>query len=143
MALFKWGRFSDGYEVSGLGDVRFSPLYASLPSGKTIQEAYFDEIKARPIALSENELWNVYLNIWKIWANHNPRLIDELSYHAINNNYTLTDNFATSNINQARALATILNEKCSEEYFSSTNISRETSLWPSLNQRIESVLYAH
>lgn len=41
-----WARFSpNGYECSSAGDTRFSALFAKLPDGRTIEEAYQLDIK--------------------------------------------------------------------------------------------------
>lgn len=124
MILFKWGRyFKNGYEVSSKGDHRFSALNARLSSGRTIEEIYQCSIKGydpkgnnwrlgkgKPPLDKTINLWEEYLKLWKQWANENPKLIKELYYNASQCEYTLTDRFASTPINQARALATILNE---------------------------------
>ena len=48
-----------------------------------------------------------YLPLWQEWARQNPELIDELRTKA--KGKTLTDQFANTRVNQARALADILN----------------------------------
>lgn len=121
--LFSWGRYTrPGYEVSSKGDKRFSAFYAKMPDGRTIEMHYQCDIKGYDIGgtnwklgkgkppLNENkDLWKEYLNLWKTWAKNNEDLIKELYVLVRNQNFTLTDMFATSNVNQARALATILN----------------------------------
>lgn len=54
-------------------------------------------------------LFEDYLDLWKEFAEINPRLMEELRINADKQNKILTDRFATSPVNQARALATILN----------------------------------
>ena len=49
-----------------------------------------------------------YLPLWQEWAKQNPGLIDELRIKA--KGKTLTDQFANTRVNQARALADILNQ---------------------------------
>lgn len=74
--MVKWSR-SEGYEVSSLGDWRFSAFNAILYDGRSIEHHY---------------------------------LIDELFYRAKDNGNTLRDRFASSPVNQARALADIIND---------------------------------
>jgi len=50
----------------------------------------------------------MYLELWRTFAKLNPHLIYELMIQA--DGKVLTDQFATTEINQARALADILNE---------------------------------
>ena len=57
-----------------------------------------------------DQLWEMYLNLWRIWALHHEEEIIELYYKAMEHNNTLKDVFGHSPCNQARALATILNE---------------------------------
>lgn len=107
--------------MSSKGDSRFSAFYAILPNGNSIEYEYqtvtkgYGSIKEgkSKLPLDPNvDLWKEYLNLWRIWANNNLPLMRELYKAAIANDYTLTDMFATSSTNQARALATILNELC-------------------------------
>lgn len=123
--MFKWARFSsEGYEVSTHGDKRFSALNAKLKSGRTIDQIYQCDIKAydpgginwrlgkgKPPKDTSVNLWEEYLKLWIQWAKENPKLIEELKYNAsLCNSIILTDKFATTPVNQARALATVLNE---------------------------------
>lgn len=57
-----------------------------------------------------SELWEYYLGLWRTWADLNIGLMRELYLAAINNEYLLSDRFATTDINQARALSIVLNE---------------------------------
>lgn len=50
-----------------------------------------------------------YLPLWKEWANQNPELIEDLKEKS--KGKVLTDQFATTRVNQARALADIINEQ--------------------------------
>ena len=118
---FTWAR-KGGFECSSKGDKRFSALYALLPDGRTIEMHYQCDIKGyqpggrdwwlgkgkRPMDSTVN-LWNEYVALWLIWARENPQLIEELYRKASENNNVLSDCFATTEVNQARALATILN----------------------------------
>lgn len=117
-----WARYHfNGYECSSKGDIRFSALFAKLSDGRTLEEAYQLDVKGYR-AISENwrdgkgnkayndktrdELWNEYLELWEQWARENPELIDELE--VVSRNKVLTDQFATSDINQAHALSVIV-----------------------------------
>lgn len=119
---YTWSRYG-GYEVSSKGDKRFSAFTARLKDGRTIEEAYQLDIKGyrqygnnpilgkgKPPIDKHIDTWEEYLTLWKTWAQENPELIEELRQKAKANNNTLSDMFANTNINQARALATILNE---------------------------------
>lgn len=123
---FTWRRFAEpGYEVSSRGDARFSPLYAKMPDGRTIEAHYHCDIKgfepggvawlkykgARPAGKSRDELWQGFLGLWRVWAENNPRLMSDLVVRASHEGRVLTDQFATSDINQARALSVLLNER--------------------------------
>lgn len=118
-AKYNWGRFHrPGYEVSSKGDKRFSAFFAKLPDGKSIEYHYqvgvkgypsISEGKGKPPLNTSVDLWEEYLKLWKEWASHNPDLIEELRLLIRQHDYTLTDMFATSKVNQARALVTILN----------------------------------
>ena len=124
---FTWRRYSPhaGYEVSSKGDKRFSALFAVLPDGRTIEEAYQLDVKGYrkhspnwrygkglPSILTPKEkLPEAYLALWREWASANPGLMDELDELAGYCGAILTDQFATSPVNQAWALSTLLNER--------------------------------
>lgn len=117
-----WARHhADGYEVSTKGDKRFSALNARLPDGRTIEEAYQLDVKGyrdvsndwrsgkgRPPLRIPVDLWGGYLGLWGVWARRNPKLIEELACLA--SGKVLTDCFATTEINQAHALAILVHE---------------------------------
>lgn len=121
---FSWQR-KNGYECSTKGDARFSALNAMLPDGRSIEQWYQCDIKGYDIGGTDwklgkgkpplfeypaDHLWQMYLNLWRMWAIHNSHLLIELTELAAEKNNVLSDCFASSPINQARALATILNE---------------------------------
>jgi hypothetical protein len=123
MPRFTWKRYG-GYECSSHGDHRFSALFAVMPDGRTIEQHYQCDIKGyepggknwrigkgKP-PIRDVDLWNEYLNLWKIWASTHIELLRELYTASKAFNFVLSDKFATSDVNQARALATILNELC-------------------------------
>jgi hypothetical protein len=120
-----WARHHPfGYECSSQGDSRFSALYAKLADGRTIEEAYQLDVKGyRAITdrwmdgkgkpplngKTPDELWTAYLGLWRQWALENPGLLEELRQASAGR--VLTDRFATSSINQARALSELLEER--------------------------------
>ena len=55
------------------------------------------------------QYYEEYLKIWNAWADENPDLIQELAVKA--QGKTLTDKFAKTDNNQARALAEIINKR--------------------------------
>jgi len=107
----------NGYEVSSKGDRRFSALYARLPDGRIIEDAwgqakgYSDgrTAKGRPALTPDFDYWGTYKGLWQQWADANPQLMDELA--AASQGQVLVDRFAKTDNNQARALAEILAER--------------------------------
>lgn len=127
MTTVTWARYSDtGYEVSSRGDTRFSPLYATMPDGRSIEAHYQCDVKGfNPGGLdwrrwkgrkpklkdkTQEQLWDEFLGLWRVWAEANPKLMRLLRREAAEFGNVLTDQFATTDINQARALSTLLNE---------------------------------
>lgn len=119
-----------GYEVSSVGDVRFSPLYALLPDGRTVEEAYQLDVKGyrargddwrlgkgkRPLCrMTEEQLYAAFLALWREWASHCRSELEELRDLA-SEHMLLTDTFASTPINQARALADLLSDPLEEAY---------------------------
>lgn len=112
-----------GYECSSKGDSRFSAFYARMPDGRSIEQHYQCDVKGyqpggtnwklgkgRPPLDRNKDLWTEYLDLWRVWAANHPALLAELRTHAETHSCVLSDMFASSPVNQARALATILNE---------------------------------
>lgn len=121
-APFTWAR-RGGYEVSTKGDRRFSAFNARMPDGRTLEEHYQCDIKGydsggrnwrlgkgKPPVDPAVDLWGAYLDLWRTWARRNPTLVCELRERVEAKGRVLSDCFATTPINQAHALATILNE---------------------------------
>lgn len=121
---FTWRRYG-GYECSSRGDKRFSALYARLPDGRTIEEAYQLDVKGYRAFSNDwrcgkgklprglwpgGTLWLAYLDLWRTWADYNPTLMLELREHGARAGYVLSDRFAKTDVSQARALALLLNE---------------------------------
>ncbi|MDR5839349.1 hypothetical protein [Caballeronia sp. LZ034LL] len=119
------GRGTVGYECSSIGDKRFSALFAKMPDGRTIEQWYQCDIKGYDIGgtnwragkgnaphfpYPHDHLWQMYLGLWRIWALHHEQDLLDLAELAQANSWTLKDTYANTQINQAHALATILNE---------------------------------
>lgn len=126
MTQVKWARTVVGsYEVSSKGDPRFSAFSALLPDGRSIEQWYQCDIKGyqpggrdwklgkgKPPkwAFAPEQLYELYLSLWRLWALHNLPLMRLLHERVSQHNWTLSDRFASTDVNQARALAQILNE---------------------------------
>ena len=117
-----WSR-RGGYECSTKGDARFSALNARLPDGRSIEQHYQCDVKGydpggtnwrlgkgKPPLDPRASPWGEYLALWRSWAEANPGLLGQLRSAAASYGNRLADCFASSPINQARALAAILNE---------------------------------
>lgn len=125
----KSSRFG-GYECSSNGDKRFSAFHAWMPDGRTIEHWYqCGTLDGRgkgfqpggrdwrlgkgkiPLNPKDKEVqWQEYYGFWAEWAKLHPNWMSELHWHASRNDYNLSDQFAGSPINQARALAELLNQ---------------------------------
>jgi hypothetical protein len=132
MTQFTWARRSlrhplgvIGYECSSKGDKRFSAFTTRLQDGRTIEEWYQCDIKGYqpggrnwrlgkgkpPLrSMTQEELYGAYKALWTVWANQNQELMVQLAIQCRQHGNVLTDCFASTPINQARALAEILNE---------------------------------
>lgn len=91
-----------------------------LPNGKSIEFTYqtsvkgynsIKEGKGKPPLNPNVNLYEEYLKLWKIWAKTHDKLLSELMLNISKFNYVLSDRFATTEVNQAHALADILNER--------------------------------
>ena len=122
--VVKWSRKGKGYECSSKGDTRYSAFFARLEDGRSIEQHYNCDIKGydpggtnwklgkgKPPKDKSIDLWEEYLKLWRRWADLNPHLLEELYHITKLTNNTLTDMFASSENNQARALAYLINEK--------------------------------
>ena len=122
MNEFKYSR-RGGYECSSHGDKRFSAFNAVMPDGRTIEQHYQCDVKGyqpggtnwrlgkgKPPIDKSKDMWSEYLALWEQWAKAHPELMDELGHAAAAKGYILSDMFATTPVNQARALAEILNK---------------------------------
>lgn len=120
-----------GLEVTTRGDSfgkQFSAFNAFMPDGRTIEQWYQCDIKGydqggrdwrkgkgKPprFAYPGNQLWELYLGLWRLWAIRHSHLLFELRQQASAHDNILKDSFADpspNSINQARALAQIINE---------------------------------
>lgn len=123
--MYTWSRYKKGqndYECSSVGDKRLSALFAKLKDGRIIEDIYQLDIKGngqattgfsksccgkRQSKMPREYLWQNYLLLWKQYLDENPDLVLELLQDRTRN---FTDCFAKSDISQARAIATILNQ---------------------------------
>lgn len=119
---YTWNRYG-GYECSTQGDSRFSAFNAILADGRSIEMHYqccvkgFDPGgtdwrlgKGKPPKNPRVNLESEYLKLWFEWACSNQALMEELRELVKPFNNVLSDRFATTPINQAWALATLLND---------------------------------
>lgn len=105
-------RHPEGYEVSSLGDKRFSAMYAQLPSGQTIETAYQTlkgTGKGKPALDPNFDYWGTYKGLWNEFFNANPDALNEIAEKS--SGKVLTDRFANTANNQARAIHEILVER--------------------------------
>jgi hypothetical protein len=120
----RWPVSGKGYEVSSLGDRRFSAFFARLDDGRTIEQHYQCDVKGydaggtnwrlgkgKPpkVKIDPDALYQKYLELWTVWAQLNEPLFLELVELAISHDHCLTDRFAKTSINQAAALADLIN----------------------------------
>lgn len=116
----RWSQYK-GYEVNTRTDRRFSPFVCRVRDGRSIEVIYQCDIKGyapggtdwrlgkgKP-PLKPVDLWAEYLALYREWAAAHPELMEELRTLAAAHGNMLCDRFATTTVNQARALATILN----------------------------------
>ena len=122
--MYTWTRYG-GYEVSSHGDRRFSAFNAILPDGRSVEMHYQCDVKGydpggrnwrlgkgKPprYPMTKDEVWQKYLELWRVWADNNPALVEELKVLAGEYGNVLSDRFASTPVSQARALAEILNK---------------------------------
>ena len=116
-------KINQTYEVSSVGDKRFSALYARLSDGRTIEEAYQLDIKgfraitdnwrdAKGKPPNNNKSFEViykeYKKLWVQYLRENPSLYYELK--ARTSGKMITDCFSSTDVNQAKALYEIIAE---------------------------------
>lgn len=101
-----------GYEVSSRGDKRFSAMYATLPTGETIEQAYQSAKgtgKGRPALDPNFNYYGTYKGLWNQYFDANPQALQQIS--ELSAGKVLTDQFANTSNNQARAINDILVER--------------------------------
>ena len=108
--MYTWQRYR-GYEVSSKGDKSIEQHYQCDVKGYDIGGTNWRLGKGKPPkgSMTKDDLWNKYLILWILWAKDNYILIQELKERADKHNKILSDRFASTSINQARALSYILN----------------------------------
>ena len=102
----------NNYEVSSAGDKRFSAMYAKLPSGQTIETAYQTlkgTGKGKPALDPNFDYWGTYKGLWNEFFDANPAALTEIAEKS--SGKVLTDRFANTSNNQARAIHEILVER--------------------------------
>ena len=123
---FTWSR-RGGYEVSSTGDVRFSAFNAIMPDGRSLEILYQCDVKGydvggtnwrlgkgKPPLDRSTDLWSAYLGLWQTWARDHVSEMRTLYalVRQTGDGCTLSDCFAATPINQARALSVVLNQLC-------------------------------
>lgn len=118
---YSWRRFN-GYELSSRGDKRFSAFYARMPDGRSLEQHYQCDVKGYDPGgtnwrlgkgnppVREVDLWEEYLNLWRIWAAGNQESLNDLFNKTRDSERVFSDGYATTPVNQARALSVIMNE---------------------------------
>lgn len=119
---YSWRRYG-GYELSSQGDKRFSAFHAVMPDGRTLEQHYQCDVKGYDPGgknwrlgkgnppIRDVDLWEEYLHLWRIWADVNMPKLRELFQNTKDTDRVFSDKFATTDVNQARAVAQILNER--------------------------------
>lgn len=118
----------EGYECSSAGDKRFSAFYAHLGEKykhRTIEQVYQCDVKgfdpggynwrlgkgkSAKNGKSPEQLWEEYYALWCDWLEPRKAWMPELRWLAWRNKCVLRDSYASSPINQARAMAQWLSE---------------------------------
>ncbi|AFF28027.1 gp29 [Sphingomonas phage PAU] len=112
------------YEFSSQGDKRFSPLFAKLRDGRTIEQAYQLDVKGHRIRTNDwllakgkpplndktvAQLYSEFKELVIRFLKENMKLLKEFIEIA-KRHENFIDRFATTEINQARAYSEIANE---------------------------------
>ena len=128
MSKYTWSRFG-GYECSSKGDKRFSAFYARLNNGLSIEHHFqcfikgypsIEDGKGKPPLVDRpiEESYRLYKELWRQYLDSKPWLWIELKNNVEKCSNTVSDMFGTSEINQARALCDLLNERFTDNDFS-------------------------
>ena len=143
------------YEVSSQGNKKFSALYAILKDGRSIEEAYQLDVNGyREIAekqgykrgdkipgkgktfitsMTEEEGYQAYKNLWETYLKENPELAEVL-IKQINAGSILTDSFARTVNNQARALAEITKESIANNSTGTKTVAEYKEDWKKISE---------
>lgn len=89
-----------------------------------INESYLNKSSGHK-SFQDFSYYEGYLPLWQEWARQNPKLIKELRQKS--SGKVLTDQFANTRVNQARALADILNSREDKKNTYSSNTTFSTS----------------
>lgn len=123
MRYYSWAR-RGGFECSTKGDSRFSAFNAILPNGNSIEHEYqcgvkgYSSIKngkGRPPLNGARNLFGAYMRLWEAYFEHHPELLEEAKQLVKKHGNVFSDCFANTNVNQARAIAMILNKQITDE----------------------------
>ena len=99
-------------------------MFAVLPDGRSVEQHYQCDIKGyvvgglnwrlgkgKPPLNPKIDTWGEYLKLWEIWSSRHYMLMIELAeMSSVYHDRVLSDCFASTEINQAKALSVILNK---------------------------------
>ena len=142
-AIFDDGTIIDGVDVSGKS-IEYVYQNVIKKSGKGQPPAqdsrlYNPNLKTKA-EQEEFSYQDAYLPLWKEWARQNPELIEQL--REASKGKTLTDRFATTAVNQARALTEILANGVEAPKVEEVFHSKSNSLVGQINNLLNSGLLA-
>lgn len=96
------------YEISNIGDRRFSDTSATMGDGKNLRQLYNQEVRNRKLTKSEDK-YQVYKRLWKQYL-----MVYGTGYEILKqlkaDSYQFTDNFAKDGISAARAVNELIDE---------------------------------
>ena len=126
--MYTWARRApNSFECSSKGHKEYSAFYARLPDGRTIEEHYQCDVKGYdpkgtnwrlgkgkpPIEpMTQEAQYIKYRNLWVIYFKRNPYLLERIKETGIT---VITYCFASTPINQAIAIADVLNESIQDK----------------------------
>lgn len=96
------------YELSNIGDRRFSDTSASMGDGKNLRQLYNQEVRNRKLTKSEDK-YQLYKSLWKQYLmvyGSGYEILKQLKAEG----YQFTDNFAKDGISAARAVNELIDE---------------------------------
>lgn len=96
------------YELSNIGDRRFSDTSATMGDGKNLRQLYNQEVRNRKLTKSEDK-YQLYKSLWKQYL-----MVYGTGYEILKqlkaDGYQFTDNFAKDGISAARAVNELIDE---------------------------------